>query len=222
MSYTIIVLVFIIFMMMYMGYLYMTNTTLTSGVESLAQANSIVWTKLQNPSSSTYHYEGWVFIKDKPDSDKKIYSRGNGVNLYLNGTTLKVVKGTTIANLYTTVEDFPLQKWVYFVINVVNGNIIEVYLNGKLVVTKQFPPDGSLNISPPSTKSSLDYGQTPTGINGHITKFKRDPVALTPDEVWKKYLEGNGLANFSNFLAGYNASFSLYNTIGTIKQFTVL
>jgi hypothetical protein len=225
MNYTIIVLVFIIFMMMYLYYLYVTNTTLTSGVESLNEENDIKWTKLQNPSSSTYHYEGWVFIKDKPDSNKRIYSRGNGVNLYLNGTTLKVVKGTDPANasnVYTTVDDFPLQKWVYFVINVVNGNIIEVYLNGKLVVTKQYPTGGSLTISPPMTKSSLEYGQASTGINGHITKLKRDPVALTPDEVWKKYLEGNGLANFSNFLAGYNASFSLYNTIGTIKQFTVL
>ena len=219
MNYTIIVLVFIIFMMMYMYYLYMTNTTLTSGVESLETENKIIWTKLQNPSSSTYHYEGWVFIKDKPGPDKKIYSRGDGVNLYLDGTKLKVVKGTTTTDVYTTVDDFPLQKWVYFVINVVNGNIIEVYLNGKLVVTKQTTT--ALTITSVPAKTDLFYGES-GGIKGHITKFKRDPVALTPDEVWKKYLEGNGLANFSNFLAGYNASFSLYNTVGTIKQFTVL
>ena len=216
MNYTIIVLVFIIFMMIYLYYLYMTNTTLTSGVESLNKANEIKWTKLQNPSSSTYHYEGWVFIKDKPNSNKKIYSRGDGVNLYLNGTTLTVAK-TSGGTIYATVDDFPLQKWVYFVINVVNGNIIEVYLNGKLVVTKQISP----SLTAVSAKTDLSYGEG-SGIEGYITKFKRDPVALTPDEVWKKYLEGNGLANFSNFLAGYNASFSLYNTVGTIKQFTVL
>jgi hypothetical protein len=60
------------------------------------------------------------------------------------------------------------------------------------------------------------------GIDGFITKFKRDPVALTPDETWKRYLEGNGLATFSNFLAGYNASFSLFNTEATIKEYTLL
>jgi hypothetical protein len=197
----------------------MTNTTLTSGVESLTTSHTIGWTKLQNPSSSTHHYEGWVYIKQKPAAIKTIYSRGAGVNLYLNGTTLTVAKNTTlaVADTYVTVDDFPLQKWVYFVINVVNGNIIEVYLNGKLVQTKQM----STSLAAVSAKTDLLYGEA-NGIEGYITKMKRDPVALTPDEVWKKYLEGNGLANFSNFLAGYNASFSLYNTEGTIKQFSVL
>lgn len=218
MNYTIIVLVFIIFMMLYMGYLYMTNTTLTSGVESLNTSHTIGWTRLQNPSSSTHHYEGWVYIKQKPAAIKTIYARGAGVNLYLDGTTLKVANANTgTITTYATVDDFPLQKWVYFVINVVNGNIIEVYLNGKLVQTKQM----STSLAAVSAKTDLLYGES-AGIEGYITKMKRDPVALTPDEVWKKYLEGNGLANFSNFLAGYNASFSLYNTEGTIKQFSVL
>jgi len=216
MNYTIIVLVFITLMMIYLYYLYMSMTSLTKGVEKLNEPKSIMWTKLKNPSSSTYHCEGWVYIKTKPDTKMTIYARGKGVNLLLEKTTLNIAydapAGTTE---YATVEDFPLQKWVYFVINVVNGNIIEVYLNGKLIRTKQ------VTVSTPSTKSNLTYGQN-MGIDGYITKFKREPVALTPDEVWKKYLEGNGLANFSNFLAGYNASFSLYNTAGTIKQFSLL
>ena len=207
MNYTIIVLVFIILLMLYMAYLYMTNTTLSSGVQPLNVAQHIQWQKLQNLSSSTYHYEGWVYIKTKPTTEKKLLKRGDTHKLTLNKTELKF-------NDILITDDFPIQKWVYFVVNVVNGNIVEVYLNGKLVITKQ------INVDAIAAKTDLSYGES--GIDGYITKLKRDPVALTPDEVRKTYLEGNGLSTFSNFLAGYNASFSLYNTEGTIKHYTAL
>ena len=199
-----------------MGYLYLTNTSLSIGVQSLSKETSVVWTKLQNPSSSTYHYEGWVYIKTKPSSDTSILER-DGDKLQLNGTKLQFVhKTTSNNNTIIITEDFPLQKWVYIVVNVVNGNIVEVYLNGKLVITKQ------VTVTVPGTKTELKYGKDNAGIEGYITKVKRDPVALTPDEVSKKYFEGNGLATFTNFLAGYNASFSLFNTEGTIKEYTAL
>lgn len=212
MNYTIIVLVFIILMMLYMAYLYMTNTSLSSGVQPLNTVQTVPWTKIQNPSSSTYHYEGWVYVKTKPSGAKIIIKRGTDI-LKLEGTTLTFNYATSSSIEITT--DFPLQKWVYIVVNVVNTNIVEVYLNGKLVITKQ------VTITIPGTKEDLTYGEA-SGIEGYITKVKRDPVALSPDEAWKTYLEGNGLATFSNFLAGYNASFSLYNTEGTIKQYTAL
>ena len=200
-----------------MGYLYLTNTSLSIGVQSLSKETSVVWTKLQNPSSSTYHYEGWVYIKTKPSSDTSILER-DGDKLQLNGTKLQFVHKTTgnAENKIDITEDFPLQKWVYIVVNVVNGNIVEVYLNGKLVITKQ------VTVTVPGTKTVLKYGKDNAVIEGYITKVKRDPVALTPDEVSKKYFEGNGLATFTNFLAGYNASFSLFNTEGTIKEYTAL
>lgn len=194
-------------MMLYMAYLYMTNTSLSTGVISLGSITTVDWKKLQNPSSSTYHYEGWIYIKTPPSGDKKIIERSGDV-LKLNGTKL-------LFNSITVTEDFPLQKWVYFVVNVLNGKIVEVYLNGKLVITQQ-----PSSFTVPTTKYDFKYGET--GLDGYITQVKRDPVALNPDEVSKKYFEGNGLATFTNFLAGYNASFSLYNTEGTIKQYTAL
>jgi len=195
-----------------MAYLYMTNTSLSSGVQPLTSQQTVSWTKIQNPSSSTYHYEGWVYVKTKPDSEQIIIKRGTD-SLKLNGTTLTFKYSSSGSIEITT--DFPLQKWVYVVVNVVNRTIVEVYLNGKLVITKQ------VTVTIPGTKEDLTYGNA-SGIDGYIAKVKRDPVALTPDEAWKTYLEGNGLATFSNFLAGYNASFSLYNTEGTIKQYTAL
>jgi hypothetical protein len=152
-----------------------------------------------------------VYVKNKPSSYKKIVERGTD-SLKLNGTTLTFAYSGGSIDITT---DFPLQKWVYIIVNVVNGTIVEVYLNGKLVITKQ------VAVATISAKNNLKYGEA-SGIVGYITKLKRDPVALTPDEAWKTYLEGNGLASFSNFLAGYNASFSLYNTEGTIKEYTAL
>ena len=92
-------------------------------------------------------------------------------------------------------------------VNVINQNVVEVYLNGKLIQTKQL---ASPNKVPNNTRGTLYLGGTAT-VDGYVTKFKRDPVALLPDEVWKNYLAGNGLATFTNWLAGYNASFSVHS-----------
>jgi hypothetical protein len=118
---------------------------------------------------------------------------------------------TTVVNI---TNDFPIQKWVYFVVNV-KDNLVECYLNGKLIKSQIVTDDLS-----PSTRNDLYLGDNFT--DGYITKFKRDATILTPDQVWKQYLAGNGLATFSNWLAGYNASFSLYTTTEEIKKYSLL
>jgi hypothetical protein len=236
MNYTIITLVFIILMMMYVMYVYATNTNLVSGVVKLTEpgsASPILWTKLTNPGATTYHYEGWLYIKQVPTGKKCVFYRGDAVGnadfaLILEGKNLSVCKQgkiqggvqddsvalTVLANVTT---DFPLQKWVYFVVNVVNNNIIETYLNGKLINTKQLQGTTLLNVN---TKSPVYIGGA-SSCNGYLTKFKREPSALTPDDVWKRYLEGNGISSLSNWLAGYNASFSVYNATEEVKKYTL-
>lgn len=231
MNYTVIVLVFVIVMMLYMAYFYFTNTTLTTGVIKLTdtgrKTKTIEWKKLDNPGAITYHYEGWLFV-DKLSTDKKaiFWKDSDGLALCLQKSTLTVdmVKTNSTEGPTALVEPpivivtdkFPQQKWVYFVVNVLNGNVVEVYLNGKLIQTKQLSKTVTNN-----TRGTLSIGGTNT-VDGYVTKFKRDPVALLPDDVWKNYLAGNGLATFTNWLAGYNASFSVHSGAEEIKKVSFL
>jgi len=230
MNYTIIALVFIIILMLYAGYMYITNTSLTTGVVALNSPGNFgttEWKKLDNPGSTQYHYEGWVFIKTLPTDNGTIFQRqlnGASTGLVLNGSTLTFSKSSTNATAKTKMTnptdvvsittDFPIQKWVYFVLNV-KDQLVECYLNGKLIKS-QIVSD----VLTPSTRKDLFLGDNYT--EGYITKFKREATVLTPDEVWKRYLAGNGLATFTNWLAGYNATFSLYTTTEEIKKYSLL
>lgn len=233
MNYAIVALIFVIVMMLYMAYFYLTNISLTTGVlklnESNAQANitEFSWQKLDNPAAKTYHYEGWVFVQTLPSADTCIFVKdtNGGVALNLKETTLTIVEGATYTNgtgtptaaqtKVTVTTKFPIQKWVYFVVNIINGTIVEVYLNGKLVKTQQLPTALS-NL----TRGTLKLGGT-SSMDGYLTKFIREPKSLTADEVWKKYLAGNGLATFTNWLAGYNASFSVSTSTEEIKKISM-
>jgi hypothetical protein len=116
-----------------MAYFYFTNTTLTTGVIKLTDADrsikTVDWKKLVNPGAITYHYEGWLFVDKLPTANKLIFSKdAAGVGLCLNKSTLSVVTstsylegaprtGATVTTLVTVTEKFPQQKWVYFVVN---------------------------------------------------------------------------------------------------------
>ena len=236
MNYTIISLVFIIILMLYAGYVYISNIAITTGVVSLKSTGdygTTKWQKLDNPGSTQYHYEGWLFIKTLPTTGTIFQRQLNSINstgLVLNGSILTFSKSTTAAaanspmgSSTTIVEitnDFPIQKWVYFVLNVTD-QLVECYLNGKLIKSQIVDSTGAngSNLTP-STRKDLYLGDAST--DGYITKFRHGASVLTPDEVWKNYLAGNGLANFTNWLAGYNATFSLYTTTEEVKKYSLL
>ena len=147
--------------------------------------------------------------------------------MVLKGSTLTFSRSETDAiaktkmnsplDIVSITTDFPIQKWVYFVLNV-KDQLVECYLNGKLI--KSQIVDTTTADLKPSTRKDLFLGDNYT--EGYITKFKREATVLTPDEVWKRYLAGNGLATFTNWLAGYNATFSLYTTTEEIKKYSLL
>ena len=231
MNYTIISLVFIIILMLYAGYVYISNIAITTGVVSLKSPGDYAttkWQKLDNPGSTQYHYEGWLFIKTLPTNGTIFQRQLNALSstgLVLNGSTLTFSKSTGTAaapnaqmgnpsTIVNITDDFPIQKWVYFVVNV-KDKFFECYLNGKLIKSEFVTDDLT-----PSTRKDLYLGDGST--DGYITKFRHGASVLTPDQVWKNYLAGNGLANFTNWLAGYNATFSLYTTTEEVKKYSLL
>ena len=237
MNYTIIALVFIIIFMLYLGYTYFKNmgtiTTVLSLGETDTDKTTINSAKISNPNSSTFHYEGWLYLNELPSNANNIIcSRETNKDnkhtaLVLKETTFSLATVTTTSaigtatdanctTILTITNDFPIQKWVYVVVNVFKNKQIEAYLNGKLVITSNM----SSEIEPKlSGKVRLCNSTT---LKGYITLFRYDSTALTPDAVWKKYLSGNGMMSLSNWLAGYNASFTISQNMEQLRKYTLL
>jgi hypothetical protein len=245
MNYTIVALVFVVLIMLYVGYLYAINTDIIKNAVYLPtttdnQLDTIKWDKLTSPASTTYHYQGWLYLKTKSAASSTnipvIFYRGGNdpantqLILAMNGTSLNLYSNASItdgeitsagAPILTIISDFPLQKWTHFVINVSNGSIISCFINGKLIKTLQAPPPASNGIKPveltPDTRSALIIGGKKS-VKAYITKFKREPVVLSIEEVRNTYLEGNGLSSYTKWLGGYGASFTIFTSEGDIQK----
>jgi len=240
MNYTIIALIFIIVFMLYLGYTYYKNMGTITTVLSLSETTDVDKTtikasKISNPNSSTFHYEGWLYLNEMPSKTAYniICSRENDstptsyTTLELSGTALSVATASTTSGAGTGTDtsrteilsittNFPIQKWVYVVVNVFENKQIEAYLNGKLVITTTM--DSKIT---PKLNGDVRLCNS-SKLNGYITLFRYDSTALSPDAVWKKYLSGNGMMSLTNWLAGYNASFTISQNMEQIRKYTLL
>jgi hypothetical protein len=224
MNYTLIIIGFIVVVAIYMLYKYFTNTTLTSGVVDLSKKTEYQYDTLNTPSSKIYSLAGWIFMTGNIDTGGYIFHRAVTLNttpmnfgLKFNGTTLDFYGGTSTTALFNITNQVPLQKWVYVVINV-NGDLVEVYLNGKIVKTVKFT-DGTLTATFSPT-ALLFVGHT--NIKGYITKFSMNPQLIDAATVWKNYLSGNGLSNqFLNYFMPYNINMAITKDDVLERQFSI-
>lgn len=169
---------------------------------------------IQSPISQNYYYEAWIYLSDAPvisslshdtivpvptsvprilgrlDADKNDVS----LNVFRKDATatskytLCVLAGKPGANeakSYFVTEDFPTNKWVYLVMNV-NGKLVEVYVNGKLLRTIYLD---NIFIER-SVTAPIKIGFS--NLIGHITRVIRKPENIDPNKVWDQYLQGNG------------------------------
>ncbi len=202
---------------------------------------------IESPTSQNYYYEAWVYLKDAPavtvtegteltttttptiSGVQNILGRLNGskkdvsLNVVKNsGTgryTLCVLSGTTSsAYPYIITEDFPLNKWVYLVINVA-GRVLEVYVNGKLLRTVQLPS----TFAERSADAAITIGDS--SLEGYITRAIRKPVNVNPTQVWDQYLQGNGqyagmLFGLLDYINSYTFNMNITSDGKVQRQFT--
>jgi hypothetical protein len=97
------------------------------------------------------------------------------------------------------VNQVPLQRWVNIVISV-NGEGVDVYLDGKLVKTclinKMLNPVGNIILAPNG------------GFDGWYANFKKWTTYKSPQEIWNIYRKGYrtfnlGLGNLSLNMSVY-------------------
>ena len=217
MNYLAIGLALIIIIIIYYVYYYFTNNTLTAGLQPLNQTVSFTHDKLKNPSSYTYSYQLWLYLSSPVSNTTKIFYRGSsGSNAYsefeldITGTQLTLsagsgTNGNPPVQVMNITQNFPIQKWVYLVINVYNLQTVEAYINGKLAKTVNI--SNSNNIIPNSKTSSLYVGDY--SLNGYTTRFIRLPSTLDAKTVWNNYLSGNGLTNFFTNLFPYGINMTI-------------
>ena len=164
---------------------------------------------IPSPTSQNYYYEAWIYltsaISAAPVNETNINENAvstilgrldvttNDVALSVfkrdatNKYTLCVLAGKTGASQakpYFVTEDLPTNKWVYLVMNV-NGKLIEVYVNGKLLKTIYLAAS-----VPRSATASIKIGSP--SLDGYITRVIRKPETIDPKKVWDQYLQGNG------------------------------
>ena len=193
-------------------YYYLTNSSLTSGLQSLNKQIVVTYDKLKNPNSLTYCYHGWFYLTDATSSSVPLFRRGtddgknNDFQIDLSGQELILLmhdsnNGGTGRRIMTITLNFPLQKWTYFAINVYNLKTFEAYLNGKLTKTVNYNGNTSGNTN------SLFIGDSK--LSGYSSKFTRIPNTLDANTVWKNYLSGNGLTNVFSTIIPYGLNMSI-------------
>ena len=212
MNYTVIILICVVLLLIYLLYKYISSTqNMAKGLVNLNSEPSVSLAKLNNPKSLNYYYEFWTFINalPKPTGSAVTYTnivhRVNDLGVWSGSdNTLVLAIDSPTANpkniLFTIIHPYPLQKWVYVVVNVVNHNdknaFIECYINGKLVKTQ---PNQPLTTYP---TGELKIGQS--GIKGYITHLLRVPKNIDATTVWNHYVKGNGISGVTNFFSQYH------------------
>lgn len=204
MDITIILLGAIVVVLIYILYGYvMKQSNLTDMVNlNTASGTTIAVDKLKSADSITYYLSSWIYVNSWSNiTNKMLIYRGAapspsvGIELGTTSPTLNVKLKTTDGSGQNVVvtNNFPIQKWTHVIVSVSNGNVVDCYLDGKLVLSKQL----SNNVVSDGT-SHIILGSNAMDI--YLTKVNRLPVAMDPQTAWNMYSSGNGLgANNSSY-----------------------
>ena len=218
MNYLAIGLIFIILIILYYVYYYFTNNTLTSGLQPLDKPITITYDKMTNSNALTYSYQTWLYISSPPSGNTPLFFRKlpggsaefSNFSVDLSGQilTLNAGKGdsASLKRIMTITQNFPIQKWIYLVINVLNTQTFEVYINGKLVKTVNVT---SADSPIPTSKMSNLYIGNAVLTGGYVSKFTRLTSTIDAKTAWNNYLSGNGLNNTLTAIIPYGLNMSI-------------
>jgi hypothetical protein len=205
------VLIIIIVFMLFQDYF--TGKTKLEKQQHLYDSSppAITSNKLASSGAVNFTYTIWVFVNSLNQDDMTIFDRTDDTKLYLNKSTGKLiaVMGTGQESIDIT-NNFPLQKWVCVTISL-NSNIMDAYLDGKMVK--------SVKLNPPYSNTSgadIKFGE---GADIYISNFERVPSPTDPKTAYDKYLAGSGGASLvSTLLGNMNVNLSvLQNNVETSR-----
>lgn len=149
--------------------------------------NSVV-SKEKFPYSYTYSLSFYLYLNTQPENTSLAYTKDTILFnyaykpvIYYNGKSQKIiVKSRTISNRGDQLDTIyemanpKFQKWLFFVINYDN-NIIDVFVDGKLVGSKE-------NVSPYFKGDNITIGEN-DGIHGSIKQIYYYDKIKTPSTI---------------------------------------
>jgi len=201
MNIVVIILGIVVIILIY--YLYTTYFTtspkLSAYVDLKVSTSPISNTSLVKSTSTRYAYGMWVYVNSyNTPTLKTLISRTikSGQNtttdfsLQIKGTTptLQYIIGPETASTQVT-DNFPIQKWTYVIISVDN-NIVDVYLDGKLVQSRQ------LSYTPTVSTADITIGDS-SKPDIFLASLTRWPNPMDPQTAWNYYLQGTGVSTSS-------------------------
>jgi hypothetical protein len=146
-------------------------------------------------------------------------SANKGVCLYCTFKSLNQ-SDRTDTNIVQITNDFPIQQWTQITVVIKNKNMIDYYLNGKLVFSfyaSNIPTttiSSDINIGANSISNKYKYFDnantelTEAITDAYLAKLNYFSTVLTPQQVYDNYLKGAGTGIL---LPNYNLKLSLLN-----------
>lgn len=228
MNYLVIGLLLLLIIILYYSYRYLTDKTLTSGLQQLNTPTTLAYHQITQSSAITYNYQCWLYLSAPTSKSTPLFSRGTGeagnssefaVELTGQQLVLKggIGGGSEPIQIMLITNNFPIQKWTHLVINVSNLSTYEAYINGKLVKTVNV--SNSDRFKPTSKTSSLVIGNT--GLSGYVTKFTRETNVMDAKNVWNAYLSGNGIDNVFSNIIPYGLTMTVANGEDVQRVFNI-
>ena len=225
-----IILGVIIILLVYFLYInYWKQNVLFEKINLNNSVPNITYASLSNPGSTRYSYGLWVYVNSWNTSQKNIISRGNDFSLYLDQTSpillckIGVNPDASSANIIIT-NNFPIQKWTHVIVSVDN-NIIDFYIDGKLLLSKQIngipvvsTADISFGGSSISTASATTAPANSSAPDIFLAKVYRWVYPMDPQSAWNEYLSGNGQ---SLLIPNYNVQLELLKDNVVNKKYSL-
>lgn len=139
-----------------------------------------------------FSYSMWIYVANwsyNLNNNKIILNKGNSPQIYLtsNNNNLSVdIKTVTGGIETTTVNNFPLQKWVH-VVTVLNNRTVDIYIDGKLERSKVLTAVPKLN-----SRDVDILAQNPHngGYYGQLSRMQYFARIVEPEEVFEMYQNG--------------------------------
>ena len=201
---SILILLVIVGLLIYVYYTFPNYMIEAKDIKDLQTFSS---DKIDVPASNRYCYEGWFNIVNNfpPDKANVLFHRDKKFVLYMQQSKLALainervsavdasgratiapaVSGVVPGDEIVVANAYPFQKWAYIVVNV-DGNNVDVYLDGRLVANKV------VNIGF-AADDSLVVGNK--FMDGRVAHFNRYGFNMNPQDVWSKYMYGSGQSN---------------------------
>jgi len=210
----IILTVIILFLLYYILSIYFANKTTINNKTYLGNGvPSVPAGDMPNIGAPQYSFDLWVYANNVNNaanpSTNNIGPKNPGGNLFfmgdLNNIYLSIdlfndgsaeVKFSPNVPKVLIAKNFPLQRWEHIIINV-NNNLIEIYLDGKLIRSLKSPTPPEI----PTVNSSIFFGRG----DMYIAQFNRNLFLFDTNMAYNTYINGNN----GYRVTPYSATFSL-------------